>query len=205
MPPEKALCLAKLLLMPAHPLHPPHHVSSTEVTKFTPPFISLAPRRHCSTPLPQHVLRQRADDCRCACVGLARPLGVAAQQHRRIVAAARGNDVHRHASVKQQRFMRTAQIMEAQLRKAELAHRLGEKLREAVRVAEGRERESSRDCCRLLILQRGRRSGSVIVLSSFSRFVIGPNPSGGRSGAFAIPQDRQNRVKRCGALAHQLD
>src|SRR6516164_581110 len=47
--------------------------------------------------------------------------------------------------------------------------------------------------------------GSVIVLSSFSRFVIGPNPSGCRSGAFAIPQDRQNRVKRCGALAHQLD
>jgi hypothetical protein len=43
------------------------------------------------------------------------------------------------------------------------------------------------------------------VLSSFSRFVIGANPSGCRSGAFAIPQDRQNRVKRCGALAHQLD
>jgi hypothetical protein len=35
--------------------------------------------------------------------------------------------------------------------------------------------------------------------------LIGPNPSGCRSGAFAIPQDRQNRVKRCGALAHQLD
>src|SRR5262249_31873474 len=63
----------------------------------------------------------------------------------------------------------------------------------------------SRDCCRRLILQRRRRSGSLIVLSSFSRFVIGPNPSGCRSGAFAIPQDRQNRVKRCGALAHQTD
>src|SRR5260370_12097056 len=37
------------------------------------------------------------------------------------------------------------------------------------------------------------------------RFVIGPNPSGCRSGALAIPQDRQNRVKRCGALARQLD
>ena len=38
-----------------------------------------------------------------------------------------------------------------------------------------------------------------------ARFVIGANPSGCRSGALAIPQDRQNRVKRCGALARQLD
>src|SRR5215475_14191828 len=38
-----------------------------------------------------------------------------------------------------------------------------------------------------------------------ARIVIGENPSGSRSGAIAIPQDRQNRAKRCGALAHQLD
>jgi len=38
-----------------------------------------------------------------------------------------------------------------------------------------------------------------------ARIVIGENPSGSRSGAIAIPQDRQNRIKRCGVRARQLD
>jgi hypothetical protein len=38
-----------------------------------------------------------------------------------------------------------------------------------------------------------------------ARIVIGENPSGSRSGAIAIPQDRQNRIKRCGLRARQLD
>jgi hypothetical protein len=38
-----------------------------------------------------------------------------------------------------------------------------------------------------------------------ARFVIGVGPSGCRSGALAIPQNRQNRIKRCGALARELD
>jgi hypothetical protein len=38
-----------------------------------------------------------------------------------------------------------------------------------------------------------------------ARIVIGENPSGSRSGAIAIPQDRQNRIKRCGVRERQLD
>ena len=91
------------------------------------------------SPLPQHVLCQRPDDRSRTRVRLPRALGIATQKHRRIMPAAGGDDVHWHASIKQQRLVRTAQIMEAQIGKAEFAHRLGEELRQAVRVAELRE------------------------------------------------------------------
>jgi hypothetical protein len=37
------------------------------------------------------------------------------------------------------------------------------------------------------------------------RFEIGANPSGCRSRSLAIPQNRQNRIKRCGAVACRLE
>jgi hypothetical protein len=36
-------------------------------------------------------------------------------------------------------------------------------------------------------------------------FVIGANASGCRLGVLAIPQNRENRIKRCGVLGRQLD
>src|SRR5262245_60230329 len=70
-----------------------------------------------------------------------------------------------------------------------------------------------------LLLRRGSWEGSAVIMciQQFSdgslrrgslrvaRIVIGENPSGSRSGAIAIPPDRQNRIKRCGVRARQLD
>ena len=40
-------------------------------------------------------------------------LGIVSEQHRRVMPASLGNDMHGHASVKQSRFMAVPQIVEA--------------------------------------------------------------------------------------------
>src|SRR5262245_17826398 len=46
---------------------------------------------------------------------------------------------------------------------------------------------------------------SLALRGLYRRFEIGANPSGCRSRSLAIPQNRQNRIKRCGAVACRLE
>jgi hypothetical protein len=63
--------------------------------------------------LTKNSLRQSTNYRGSACVRLLGAFGVGAQQHRGIMAASRGDDVHWHASIKQQRFMRAPQVVKA--------------------------------------------------------------------------------------------
>ena len=46
---------------------------------------------------------------------------------------------------------------------------------------------------------------SLALRGLYRRFEIGANPSGCRSRSLAIPQNTQNRIKRCGAVACRLE
>src|SRR5262249_8819240 len=57
--------------------------------------------------------RQIANDACCAHVGLACPLGVAPQQHRRIMPTTRRYDVYGHTSIQEGRLVAPTEIMES--------------------------------------------------------------------------------------------
>jgi hypothetical protein len=80
--------------------------------------------------------RQNADNIGCAGVRLLGPLGIGPQQQCRIMSAARGDDMHRYPLVEQQRFMTAAEVVEAQLWKAETANSHLECLRNRSRIAQ---------------------------------------------------------------------
>ena len=69
-------------------------------------------------------------------VCLLSPLGIAAQQHRGVLAAASSDDVYWNPLVEQQCFVAAADIVKAQLRKPEAANSRLEALRYRARIAQ---------------------------------------------------------------------